>query len=89
MGPTWSGILTPFPIMTAVLAFFTHLSQGIDGTKLILRGMLAGIIGFNLFLYLQHFFLDLYTLPIAILTGLVINIFVTYLVSKVLFWYFR
>lgn len=89
LGPTWSGILTPFPIMTAVLAFFTHLSQGIDNAKLILRGMLAGIIGFNLFLYLQHFFLGLFTLPVAIILGLIVNLIVTYMMSKLLFWYFR
>ena len=89
LGPTWSGILTPFPIMTAVLAFFTHLTQGIENTKLRLRGMLAGIVGFNLFLYLQHFLLDLYPLPTAILIGLVINIVVTYSVSRLLFWYYQ
>src|SRR5215217_469552 len=28
LGPTWSGILTPFPIMTSTLAVFTHAQQG-------------------------------------------------------------
>src|SRR5690606_26169229 len=28
LGPTWSGILTPFPVITAVLAVFTHFGQG-------------------------------------------------------------
>lgn len=84
LGPLWSGILTPFPIMTAVLAFFTHITQGIEGTKLILRGMLAGIVGFTIFLYMQYFMLGNIDLIIAITLGLVVNLIVTFIVGRLL-----
>ena len=51
LGPTWSGILTPFPIITAILAAFTHFTQGAYGTSIILRGMLTGFIGFATFFF--------------------------------------
>ena len=88
LGPIWSGILTPFPIMTAVLAFFTHITQGISGTKLILRGMLAGIVGFTMFLYLQYFLLEKSSLPVAMSIGLIVNLLVTFIASKLLFRYY-
>jgi hypothetical protein len=39
LGPTWSGILTPFPIMTSTLAVFTHSQQGSDAAIRILYGL--------------------------------------------------
>jgi hypothetical protein len=43
LGPTWSGILTPFPIMTSTLAVFTHAQQGSAAAIRVLYGlMLAG-----------------------------------------------
>jgi uncharacterized membrane protein (GlpM family) len=84
LGPVWSGILTPFPIMTAVLAFFTHITQGIEGTKLILRGMLAGIVGFTIFLYMQYFLLETTSLATSITLGLMVNLVVTFIMGRIL-----
>ncbi len=50
LGPTWSGLLTPFPIMTSTLAIFTHAQQGSDATSRILYGLLLTGYGFVLFL---------------------------------------
>lgn len=38
LGPNWSGILTPFPIMTSVLAIFSHTLQGSGAAITTLRG---------------------------------------------------
>lgn len=51
LGPSWSGILTPFPIMTSTLAVFTHAQQGSDATARILYGLLLAGYGFTVFLY--------------------------------------
>jgi hypothetical protein len=48
--PTWSGILTPFPIMTSTLAVFTHSQQGSDAAIRILYGLLLAGYGFVAFL---------------------------------------
>ncbi|MCE7065345.1 hypothetical protein [Dyadobacter sp. CY326] len=50
LGPTWSGILTPFPIMTSTLAVFTHSQQGSDAAVRILYGLLLAGYGFVAFL---------------------------------------
>ncbi len=50
LGPTWSGILTPFPIMTSTLAVFTHAQQGPPATSRILYGLLLTGFGFIVFL---------------------------------------
>jgi len=50
LGPTWSGILTPFPIMTSTLAVFTHAQQGPKATARILYGLLLAGYGFVIFL---------------------------------------
>ncbi len=50
LGPTWSGILTPFPIMTSTLAIFTHAQQGSDATSRIMYGLLLTGYGFVFFL---------------------------------------
>lgn len=74
LGPTWSGILTPFPIITAILAAFTHYTQGAYGTSIILRGMLTGFIGFASFLYLQAKLLPYFPIATTFLIGFIINI---------------
>lgn len=50
LGTEWSGLLTPFPIMTSTLAVFTHTQQGSDATTRILYGMLLTGYGFVFFL---------------------------------------
>jgi hypothetical protein len=47
LGPRWTGLLTPFPIATSVLAVFTHAQTG-TATRL-LRGLMAGFYGFIAF----------------------------------------
>lgn len=74
LGPTWSGILTPFPIITAILATFTHYTQGAYGTSIILRGILTGIIGFASFLYLQAIMLPDYPIAVSFAVGFLINV---------------
>lgn len=74
LGPTWSGILTPFPIITAILAAFTHYTQGAYGTSIILRGILTGFIGFASFLFLQAKLLPYFPIAITFVIGFVVNI---------------
>lgn len=46
LGSAWSGVLTPFPIITSILAIFTHQQQGARGCIRIMRGLLIGMFGF-------------------------------------------
>lgn len=49
LGPRLSGLLAPSPIITTVLAAFTHAQLGSDATLRLLRGMLTGFFAFALF----------------------------------------
>jgi hypothetical protein len=51
LGPELSGLLAPFPIITSVLAAFTHAQRGAADTVRLLRGMLVGFVAFALFCF--------------------------------------
>lgn len=77
LGPTWSGILTPFPVMTSTLAVFTHLQQGSDAASRILYGLLLAGYGFVAFLIGVYYLLPLmsigYAYTILIISTMIIN----------------
>jgi hypothetical protein len=49
LGARVSGLLAPSPIITSILAAFTHAQLGADATLRLLRGMLTGFFSFALF----------------------------------------
>jgi hypothetical protein len=51
LGPHLSGLLAPFPIITSVLAVFTHLHGGIAQVRILLRNFLLGFYGFAAFCF--------------------------------------
>ncbi|HWX44548.1 MAG TPA: hypothetical protein VNY52_04410 [Solirubrobacteraceae bacterium] len=51
LGPQLSGLLAPFPVITTVLATFTHAQRGAQDTVRLLRGMLTGFVAFALFCF--------------------------------------
>ena len=51
LGPQLSGLLAPFPVITTVLATFTHSQRGADEAIRLLGGMLTGFVAFALFCF--------------------------------------
>ena len=51
LGPHLSGLLAPFPIITSVLAVFTHLHGGVPQVTILLRNFLLGFYGFAAFCF--------------------------------------
>jgi hypothetical protein len=51
LGPQLSGLLAPFPIITTVLAIFTHAQRGSDELLRLLRGLVGGFGAFALFCF--------------------------------------
>src|SRR5436309_3554153 len=39
LGPTWTGLLSPFPVFALVLGVFTHRSEGPGAAARLLRGV--------------------------------------------------
>lgn len=59
LGPTWSGMLSPFPVISSVLAAFSHASLGAAGAARTLRGILLALNSVALFMAIVS-----YCLPI-------------------------
>jgi hypothetical protein len=51
LGPQLSGLLAPFPIITTVLATFTHAQHGTEQLVRLLRGLVSGFGAFALFCF--------------------------------------
>ncbi len=83
LGPNWSGILTPFPILTSILAIFTHTLQGSDATILTLRGLLIGLFGFTTFLFLQAFLLPEFSVAISFGVAFLVNAGINLIANRV------
>jgi hypothetical protein len=49
LGPGWSGVLTPFPVATAIIAGFSHAQGGSETAIRFLHGYIPGLCSFALF----------------------------------------
>jgi hypothetical protein len=83
LGPAWSGILTPFPVLTSVLAIFSHTLQGSTAAIATLRGLLIGLLGFTTFLFLQAFLLPNFTVAWSFGLALIANALINLIASRV------
>lgn len=58
LGPSLSGLLAPFPVITSVLAVFTHAHGGHSQVRVLLRNFLVGFYGFAAFCFVLAISLD-------------------------------
>jgi hypothetical protein len=65
LGPGLSGFLAPFPIITSVLAVFTHAHGGRAQVRVLLRNFLIGFYGFAAFCFVLASSLDSLGAPTA------------------------
>jgi hypothetical protein len=49
IGPTWSGLLSPFPVFASVMAVFSHRTAGPSAAIHVLRGVITGSLAFGSF----------------------------------------
>jgi hypothetical protein len=70
LGPGLSGLLAPFPIVTSVLAVFTHAHGGVAQVRVLLRNFLIGFYGFATFCFVLALCLDSLSGPAAFITAL-------------------
>jgi hypothetical protein len=57
LGPQLSGLISPFPVFGVILAAFTHRQQGSKAAADLLRGNVAGSLGFACFFGVVAFWL--------------------------------
>jgi hypothetical protein len=65
LGPHLSGLLAPFPIITSVLAVFTHAHGGVTQVEVLLRNFLFGFYGFAAFCFVLAVALPTWTTAVA------------------------
>ena len=51
LGSQLSGLIAPFPVITSVLAAFTHAQRGAGEATVLLRGMLGGFLVYALLVF--------------------------------------
>lgn len=71
LGPSLSGLLAPFPIITSVLAVFTYAHGGRVQLRVLLRNFLVGFYGFAAFCFALASCLDSLSGPVAFAVALV------------------
>jgi uncharacterized membrane protein (GlpM family) len=84
LGPAWSGILTPFPVMTTILAIFTHYTRGIQVTRQVFMGLMTGSFGFATLFYFIGLMLPGNSIWTIFGFGIMINIALTYTMKLLL-----
>ena len=49
LGSKWSGLLSPFPVFSFIMATFSHSQGGTDAAWRFMRGLLTGLFGYTAF----------------------------------------
>jgi hypothetical protein len=70
LGPHLSGVLTPFPVATAIIAGFTHAQLGADASAWFFRGFIPGLCGFALFCFVLAWLLPSQPWPVGLAAAL-------------------
>ncbi len=65
VGPSVSGVLASFPFMAIIVAVFSHRMIGDGAAQQVMRGMLAGLLGFAAFFYVLSLMLTRFGLLAA------------------------
>jgi hypothetical protein len=70
LGPSMSGLLTPFPVATAIITSFTHAQHGSASSIAFLRGYIPGLCGFAVFCFVLAITLPTWDVVAAFATAL-------------------
>ncbi|MFI5105999.1 MAG: hypothetical protein ACHP79_13825, partial [Terriglobales bacterium] len=76
LGPHLSGLLTPFPVMSSVLAVFTQRFQGAAASTRLLRGLLIGLFTFATFFLVVALMIDHWGVVLAFTTATAACLFI-------------
>ena len=84
LGPKLSGLLTPFPLSTAILATFTHAQRGHDAVVSFFHGFVAALGTFAVFCFVLSVTLPLMPIAAAIAAALSAQLVLQGLAYKVM-----
>jgi hypothetical protein len=69
LGPNLSGLLTPFPLSTAILGSFTHAQRGHDAVVSFFHGFVPALSAFALFCFVLSVTLPVASIAVAVLAA--------------------
>jgi len=76
-----AGLLSPFPVLAAVLAYFTHISEGMIEAQLVLKGLIMGLLTPASFFFVLAEMIQHYK-NLAFLFALLVALLVQFLSGK-------
>jgi uncharacterized membrane protein (GlpM family) len=82
LGQVWSGILSTFPIVSFILAVFTHFTIGKKHVVQIFRGMSKGIYSFITYFIVYASLIDSFTILTSIVIALLVSLAMQFLIQK-------
>ena len=82
LGPSLSGVLTPFPVATAIIAGFSHAQGGPEAVVRFLRAYMPGLCTFALFCFVLSASLPSFGLPVAFASALVVQLAIQILLFR-------
>ncbi len=65
LGPKWSGLLSPFPIFTFVMAVFAHSQNGAAAVWRWMHGVLSGLFSYTAFFLVVGLLIERASLPLV------------------------
>jgi hypothetical protein len=74
LGPAWSGLLNAFPVLTTIVAVFSHAQRGAAAAVAFLHGYLQAIPGFGLFCVVMAIGLESLGLGWALASALAVQL---------------
>ena len=82
LGPSWSGMLSPFPVISAVLAAFSHASLGAAGASRTLKGVLLALNAVALFMAIVSYLLPVHGIALSFTLALTAGAFLQIVVYQ-------
>ena len=74
LGPSLSGLVTPFPVATTILVVFAHREAGPGGVVAVLDGFIPSLYSFACFCASLSYALGRWPLPAAFAAALVVSL---------------
>ncbi len=82
LGPKVAGVITPFPIITATLAAFSHHQSGSSTAASMMRGLVRGLASFVVFFWLLAFLLTRTSITLSFVGGLCACVTMHFVLSR-------
>ena len=73
LGSVWSGLLNAFPVLTTIVAAFSHAQRGTEAAVAFLNGYLQAIVGFGLFCAVMAVSLESLGLGLGLILALAVQ----------------